>query len=102
LSINQCSKNQSVNEELQSANEELESDKEEIQSVNEELYTINAEVGSKDELLTIDPVNLLDSTEIATIRRSARDQEFHAGHHRHFPAAGERLRPPDHRNRHPA
>ena len=61
---------QSVNEELQSANEELETAKEEIQSVNEELHTINAEMGSKNELLTTlnsDLVNLLDSTEIATI-----------------------------------
>jgi two-component system CheB/CheR fusion protein len=60
----------SVNEELQSANEELETAKEEIQSVNEELHTINAEMGSKNELLTTlnsDLVNLLDSTEIATI-----------------------------------
>ena len=61
---------QSVNEELQSANEELETAKEEIQSVNEELHTINAEMGSKNEQLTTlnsDLVNLLDSTEIATI-----------------------------------
>jgi two-component system CheB/CheR fusion protein len=61
---------QSVNEELQSANEELETAKEEIQSVNEELHTINTEMGSKNELLTTlnsDLVNLLDSTEIATI-----------------------------------
>lgn len=61
---------QSVNEELQSANEELETAKEEIQSVNEELHTINAEMTSKNELLTTlnsDLVNLLDSTEIATI-----------------------------------
>jgi two-component system CheB/CheR fusion protein len=61
---------QSINEELQSANEELETAKEEIQSVNEELQTINAEMASKNEQLTIvnsDLVNLLDSTEIATI-----------------------------------
>ena len=61
---------QSVNEELQSANEELETAKEEIQSVNEELQTINAEMLSKNELLSSlnsDLINLLDSTEIATI-----------------------------------
>lgn len=61
---------QSVNEELQSANEELETAKEEIQSVNEELQTINAEMASKNEVLThlnSDLINLLDSTEIATI-----------------------------------
>jgi two-component system CheB/CheR fusion protein len=61
---------QSINEELQSANEELETAKEEIQSVNEELQTINAEMSSKNELLITlnsDLINLLDSTEIATI-----------------------------------
>ncbi|MBD8882328.1 PAS domain-containing protein [Rhodanobacter sp. 7MK24] len=61
---------QSVNEELQSANEELETSKEEMQSVNEELNVVNAEASSKNEILTrlnSDLVNLMDSTQIATL-----------------------------------
>ena len=61
---------QSVNEELQSANEELETSKEEMQSVNEELHVVNAEANSKNETLTrlnSDLVNLMDSTQIATL-----------------------------------
>ena len=61
---------QSVNEELQSSNEELETAKEEMQSVNEELQTINNEIANKNEQLThlnSDLLNLLESTEIATL-----------------------------------
>jgi len=61
---------QSINEELQSTNEELTTSKEELQSLNEELQTVNAEQQSKvDELshLNEDMMNLLNSTEIATI-----------------------------------
>lgn len=61
---------QSTNEELQSTNEELTSSKEELQSLNEELQTVNAELQSKvDELTWIrsDMMNLLNSTEIATV-----------------------------------
>ncbi|MFH1998698.1 MAG: CheR family methyltransferase, partial [Planctomycetota bacterium] len=61
---------QSSNEELQSTNEELESSKEELQSLNEELQTVNAELNSKVEELSTthnDMLNLLNSTEIATI-----------------------------------
>ncbi|RQW82144.1 MAG: chemotaxis protein CheB [Geobacter sp.] len=61
---------QSVNEELQSTNEELTTSKEELQSLNEELQTVNAEQQAKvDELshLNEDMMNLLNSTEIATI-----------------------------------
>lgn len=61
---------QSTNEELQSTNEELETSKEELQSINEELITVNSELQSKlDELSQInnDVVNLLASTEVATI-----------------------------------
>lgn len=61
---------QSVNEELQSTNEELTTSKEELQSLNEELQTVNAEQQAKmDELLRLnqDMMNLLNSTEIATI-----------------------------------
>ncbi|WP_281273025.1 EAL domain-containing protein [Salinisphaera orenii] len=60
----------SMNEELQSANEELESSKEELQSLNEELNTVNAELQQKVEeveLANNDLVNLLSSTDIATI-----------------------------------
>ena len=59
-----------ANEELQSANEELETSKEELQSLNEELNTINARLEEKvDELETVnnDVVNLLSSTNIATV-----------------------------------
>ena len=61
---------QSSNEELQSTNEELETSKEELQSVNEELSTVNSELESKLDLLSKannDMINLLASTEIATI-----------------------------------
>jgi len=59
-----------ANEELQSANEEMETSKEELQSVNEELSTINARLQEKvEELETVnnDVVNLLSSTNIATV-----------------------------------
>ncbi|WP_200896041.1 chemotaxis protein CheB [Chromobacterium vaccinii] len=61
---------QSMNEELQSTNEELTTSKEEMQSMNEELQTVNAELQSKmDDLSEArnDLMNLLNSTEIATI-----------------------------------
>jgi two-component system CheB/CheR fusion protein len=61
---------QSTNEELQSTNEELETSKEELQSMNEEAITINQELQTRAAELLIandDLVNLLDSTEIATI-----------------------------------
>lgn len=61
---------QSVNEELQSANEELETSKEELQTVNEELASSNMQLHEKIEELTKvnnDMLNLLTSTEIATI-----------------------------------
>lgn len=61
---------QSTNEELQSTNEELTTSKEEMQSLNEELQTVNAELQSKvDDLSRVnnDMINLLNSTEIATI-----------------------------------
>jgi chemotaxis methyl-accepting protein methylase/PAS domain-containing protein len=61
---------QSTNEELQSTNEELTTSKEEMQSLNEELQTVNAELQSKVEDLSWvnnDMINLLNSTEIATI-----------------------------------
>lgn len=60
----------STNEELQSSNEELESSKEELQSLNEELNTVNAELQQKVEEVEVannDLVNLLGSTDIATI-----------------------------------
>ncbi len=60
----------SVNEELQSANEELETSKEELQSVNEELSTVNSQLQDKVVELdkaTDDLMNLMSSTEIATI-----------------------------------
>jgi two-component system, chemotaxis family, CheB/CheR fusion protein len=59
-----------ANEELQSANEELETSKEELQSLNEELNTINARLQEKvEELESVndDVVNLLSSTNIATV-----------------------------------
>jgi len=61
---------QSTNEELQSANEELEASKEELESLNEELTTVNNELQTKVEELSEandDVVNLLDSTDIATL-----------------------------------
>jgi chemotaxis methyl-accepting protein methylase len=61
---------QSTNEELQSTNEELTTSKEEMQSLNEELQTLNSELHSKvDDLSWVnnDMVNLLNSTEIATL-----------------------------------
>lgn len=61
---------QSTNEELQSTNEELTTSKEELQSLNEELVTLNNELQSKVDDLTVlnnDVVNLLNSTQIATI-----------------------------------
>jgi PAS domain S-box-containing protein len=61
---------QSTNEELQSTNEELTTSKEELQSLNEELQTVNAELQSRvDDLTWVrnDMVNLLNSTEIATV-----------------------------------
>lgn len=60
----------SANEELQATNEELTTSKEEMQSMNEELQTVNAELQSKvDDLVWAqnDMINLLNSTEIATI-----------------------------------
>ena len=61
---------QSTNEELQSINEEHETSKEELQSVNEEVITVNCELeGKLNELASAnnDMVNLLASTEIATL-----------------------------------
>ncbi len=61
---------QSANEELQSTNEELTTSKEEMQSLNEELHTTNMELQSKIDLslrLNNDMINLLNSTEIATL-----------------------------------
>lgn len=61
---------QSTNEELQSTNEELTTSKEEMQSMNEELQTVNHELQARVEDLTRasdDMVNLLNSTEIATL-----------------------------------
>jgi two-component system CheB/CheR fusion protein len=61
---------QSTNEELQSTNEELTTSKEETQSLNEELQTVNLELQSKIgdfELANNDMINLLNSTDIATL-----------------------------------
>jgi two-component system CheB/CheR fusion protein len=61
---------QSTNEELQSTNEELTTSKEEMQSLNEELQTVNAELQLKIgdfELANNDMINLLNSTDIATL-----------------------------------
>jgi two-component system CheB/CheR fusion protein len=60
----------SMNEELQSSNEELETSKEEMQSLNEELNTVNNQLRDKVEELettTVDLINLLESTDVATI-----------------------------------
>jgi len=60
----------STNEEIQSTNEELNTSKEEMQSMNEEMHTVNIELQSKisDYLRTNDDmINLLNSTEIATL-----------------------------------
>ncbi len=60
----------SVNEELQSVNEELETSKEELQSLNEELTTVNSQLQDRVSELkqaTDDLINLMSSTEIATI-----------------------------------
>jgi two-component system CheB/CheR fusion protein len=60
----------SFNEELQSVNEELETSKEELQSLNEELTMVNSQLGEKVSELkqsTEDLMNLMSSTEIATI-----------------------------------
>jgi two-component system CheB/CheR fusion protein len=60
----------SMNEELQSVNEELETSKEELQSLNEELNTVNSQLEEKVMDLkkaTDDLLNLMSSTEIATI-----------------------------------
>jgi two-component system CheB/CheR fusion protein len=60
----------SINEELQSVNEELETSKEELQSLNEELITVNGQLQEKVNELkqaTDDLMNLMSSTEIATI-----------------------------------
>ncbi len=60
----------SVNEELQSVNEELETSKEELQSLNEEMTTVNSQLQDKVAELdkaTDDLMNLMSSTEIATI-----------------------------------
>ncbi len=60
----------SVNEELQSVNEELETSKEELQSLNEEMSTMNNQLQDKVAELdkaTDDLMNLMSSTEIATI-----------------------------------
>ena len=61
---------QSANEELQSTNEELTTSKEEMQSLNEELQTVNLDLQSKIgdfELANNDMINLLNSTDIATL-----------------------------------
>ena len=61
---------QSTNEELQSTNEELTTSKEEMQSMNEEMQTVNAELQARVKDFTWernDMINLLNSTEIATI-----------------------------------
>jgi two-component system CheB/CheR fusion protein len=61
---------QSINEEQRATEEELEASKEELQSINEELQTINQEYRNKNEQLAelnADLVNLINSTEIATI-----------------------------------
>ena len=60
----------SMNEELQSTNEEMETSKEELQSLNEELSTVNSQLQDKVHELDAannDMVNLLASTEIATV-----------------------------------
>lgn len=60
----------SANEELQATNEELTTSKEELQSMNEELQTVNAEQQTRVDEMTWaqnDMINLLNSTEIATI-----------------------------------
>lgn len=60
----------SVNEELQSVNEDLETSKEELQSLNEELNNVNSQLQDKVAELdkaTDDLMNLMSSTEIATI-----------------------------------
>lgn len=60
----------SVNEELQSVNEELETSKEELQSLNEELNMVNGQLQENVAELkqtTDDLMNLMSSTEIATI-----------------------------------
>lgn len=61
---------QSTNEELQSSNEELETSKEEMQSLYEELVSVNMELTTRLSQLTEandDILNLLDSTNVATI-----------------------------------
>jgi two-component system CheB/CheR fusion protein len=80
----------SVNEELQSTNEELETSKEELQSLNEELQTVNSQLEQKVselESTTNDLLNLLASTEVATVflDRECRLRRF-------TPAATELLR----------
>jgi two-component system CheB/CheR fusion protein len=60
----------SMNEELQSTNEELETSKEELQSLNDELKFLNSKLCEKvSELEEVndDIVNLINSTEIATV-----------------------------------
>ena len=60
----------SINEELQSTNEELETSREELQSLNEELSTVNGQLEEKLielETTNSDLVNLLGSTDIATV-----------------------------------
>ncbi|MEQ9440898.1 MAG: chemotaxis protein CheB, partial [Cyclobacteriaceae bacterium] len=61
---------QTSNEELLASNEELQSSNEELQSVNEEIYSVNSELQEKIKEVTHinnDLVNVLNSTEIATI-----------------------------------
>ena len=61
---------QSTNEELQSTNEELTTSTEEMQSMNEEMHTVNHELVAKVselELASDDMINLLNSTDIATL-----------------------------------
>ncbi|MFC0878189.1 CheR family methyltransferase [Saccharicrinis sp. FJH2] len=63
-------KMQTSNEELLASNEELQATNEELQSVNEELNSLNNEYSEKNAMLiklNDDMMNLLDSTEIATI-----------------------------------
>ena len=60
----------SMNEELQSTNEELETSKEELQSLNDELNSLNSKLCEKvSELEEVndDILNLINSTEIATV-----------------------------------
>jgi two-component system, chemotaxis family, CheB/CheR fusion protein len=77
----------SMNEELQSSNEELETSKEELQSLNEELSTVNVELLEKVTDLDIannDILNLLKSTDIATLFLDDASYKSKDSHHRRF------------------